>query len=231
MKTNPGILSLCLGIFLGIASFAVISDVPEEQPMFTRENGILLLFYDVSSRRFRTARDALIRGDLVAAAGDLQTSAGHLRLEAERNDGALGVELGKVATQLMVLSGRVGDDDFLRTELDPVFARAHWLLAQQYLDWAEISRDRKRHKNAGGYLWAATHHLERALIWSNQRVDSDIALRLDELSSLANDLRSGSDPAAVYQEKPIRGARDLLGVLAPQLGFKIYPFAESSSSP
>lgn len=192
------------------------SAAPGDVPLFVKDDGIWVLFYDVSSRRFGAAREAFLRGNLDDARGDLATSAGHLRLEAGHGGGELGAQLLAVAERIETLAGRLSEPDVTTAAFDPLFADAHWLLAQRFLGWAEAARDAKDAKSAGGYLWAAAHHIERTVRWSGSRLGRDEFKTLEGIRESANRLREGSQ-AKPFADKPVARARKLLKELGARM--------------
>lgn len=210
------------------AMFAVLFAVPAAraseavQPLFEKDDGIWVLFYDVSSRRFRSARDAFIRRDFETARRDLMTSAGHLRLEAARADSDLGATLSAVADRVEEIAAGIEESGVAVADLDPLYARAHWLLAQQYLNWAERARDTRQHAEAGKYLWATVHHMERTVLWSNARVGKTLEDSLEGMRSMASELRTSKTPEKVYRRKPIVQARKTLNDLAKLLQLTVH---------
>ncbi|NQV86949.1 MAG: hypothetical protein HQ492_07730 [Woeseiaceae bacterium] len=93
---------------------------------------------------------------------------------------------------------------------DALFGRAHWLLAQHYVDMAKRSRDSQQYRNEGLYLWATIHHMERAVLWSNARMDRNLNKTLEELREFATDLRDPKLAGQVLRNKPVVRAEKVL---------------------
>lgn len=119
---------------------------------------------------------------------------------------------------------------FTTTDLDSLFSRSHWLLAQHFLDMARRSRDGGQNRNAGLYLWATTHHLERAVLWSNSRISRDVEKTLEDLRDLADQLQDENLAAAAYREKPLVRADKLLRKLGKALDRPIVLLANKPST-
>ena len=130
------------------------------------DENLWLAFYDVPSRRFRDIRASFIRRQFAQAACDLETSSAYLSIKADRALPAISQRLNEVVDEMVWISENIEDITVTTTDLDALFSRAHWLLAQHYLELAKRSRDSRNNRNAGLNLYATTHHLERAVRWS-----------------------------------------------------------------
>lgn len=196
------------------AATQAISAHNEDQPVVTMQEGLWIAFYDVPSRRFRDIRNAFVKRQFDSVAADLDTSAIYLLIEADRSTPAIAERLSDVAEQMMWMSENIDDVSVTTADLDALFSRAHWLLAQQYLDMARRSRDSRQHRNAGRYLLATTHHLERAVLWSNSRINRDVHTTLEKLRDLADRLQDDGLAVDAYDDKPLVRAEKLLRKLA-----------------
>ncbi len=181
-----------------------------DQPKVVIDEGQWAAFYDVPSRRFRDIRAAFIRREFDRASEDLATSASYLSIEASRALPAIAERLSEVSQRMMWISENINDAGVTTQDLDALFSRAHWLLAQHYLDKARSSRDSRQNRNAGLNLLASTHHLERAVLWSNSRIDRGVQETLEDLRDLADRLQDKELAARAYREKPIVRAETLL---------------------
>ena len=180
------------------------------QSAVTMDEGVWAAFYDVPSRRFREIRINFVRRQFDQAAWDLQSSATYISIEAERASAEIGKRLNEVADNLQWISNNIDDPSVTGAELDSHFGRAHWLLAQHYLEMARGARDRQQYRNAGLYLWATTHHLERAVLWSNARIDRRVHKTLESLRDLAAQLQEPQLARQAMSEKPLVRADQLL---------------------
>jgi hypothetical protein len=198
-----------IGVLLALSPDVVAVD-ETDQPKVTIDEGLWVAFYDVPSRRFRDVRAAFIRREFNRASEDLATSANYLTIEASRALPAIAERLSEVSARMLWISEHIDDDSVTMLDLDPLFSRAHWLLAQHYLDRAQRSRDRQQNRNAGLNLLASTHHLERAVLWSNSRIDRNVQKTLEDLRDLADRLQDEALAAQAYREKPIVRAEKLL---------------------
>ena len=181
-----------------------------DPPVVTIDENLWVAFYDVPSRRFRDIRAAFVRREFASASRNLATSASYLAIEANRALPAIAERLNEVANRMTWISEHIDDLDVTTTDLDSLFSRSHWLLAQNFLDMARRSRDSGQNKNAGLYLWATTHHLERAVLWSNSRISRDVQETLEDLRDLADQLQDEKLAAAAYRDKPLVRAEKLL---------------------
>ena len=188
-------------------SFAVAEVDPA---VVTIDENLWVAFYDVPSRRFRDIRAAFVRREFTSASRNLATSASYLAIEANRALPAIAERLNEVASRMTWISEHIDDLDVTTTDLDSLFSRSHWLLAQHFLDMARRSRDSGQNKNAGLYLWATTHHLERAILWSNSRISRDVQKTLEDLRDLADQLQDEKRVTTAYRDKPLARADKLL---------------------
>lgn len=194
----------------------------EHQNLFTMDEQVWVLFYDVPSRRFRRSRDAFVRRDWSSVSNDLTSSAGFIRAEAARAADELVYPLENVADRLDEIAENIQSPQISGSHLDAAFARAHWLLAQHYLELSVVARDTGKGRITGYYLWATAHHLERTVLWSNARMSRGQVRDLERLRDLAARLRDDEDPAAVFKDKPIALARKTLVDLGEFLDRKIW---------
>lgn len=188
----------------------VLAVAKADVPVMTMDENLWVTFYDVPSRRFRDIRDAFVRREFAKASRDLSTSASYLTIEATRALPAIAERLSEVSTRMTWIAEHIDDADVTATDLDSLFSRSHWLLAQHYLDMARRSRDSAQNRNAGLYLWATTHHLERAVLWSNSRISRDVQKTLEDLRDLADRLQDEELAATAYRDKPLLRADKLL---------------------
>ncbi len=209
-------------LLLTLSTAALASETNGEQPLFTMDDNVWAAFYDVPSRRFRAIRDAFIRRDFAVASSDLATALAFLQIEADRAVPELQAPLSEVIEQLQSIRSRMDQPAVSVRDLDARFARAHWLLAQHYLALAQQSRDAGRHKSAGRYLWATAHHLERAVLWSDARIDDAVVTALESTRDLAVKLQNSPAPERVYRQRPIRLAARTLGRVGEHLDRKVW---------
>ncbi|MEL7187803.1 MAG: hypothetical protein AAFN50_15435 [Pseudomonadota bacterium] len=206
--------TICLlSILLGLPLAVQPANAQNELELLTLDEQVWVAFYDVPSRRFRTVRDKFVVRDFESAARDLDTSIAFLKVEAGRAADELQPDLNDVIKKLQTIRDSIATAEVTSSTLDLTFARTHWLLAQHFFVLALNSRESGAHKNAGHYLWATAHHVERAVLWSNARIDRKTVNSLESLRSLANRLKSSSSPDRVYQDRPIRlAARTIISV-------------------
>jgi len=212
MRRNTAIFAILMGLTSG-----TLFAQSDEAAFVAVDENLWVTFYDVPSHRFRSIRDEFVRRDFDSASRNLTTSASHLMIESSRTSPALAERLTEVATQMMFISDNISDTKITTAELDKLFGRAHWLLAQHYLYHARNSRDTDNNKMAGRYLWATTHHLERAVLWSDSRISRNLVGTLDGLRDLAMRLQDPDDAAAARKDRPIKRAENLLVELGKQI--------------
>ena len=209
-----------------VISIAVFSSVDlradQQRSEFTLDEGVWVLFYDVPSRRFRRSRDAFVRRDWGAVGNDLAVAAGFIRAEASRSIDDLSMPLENVADRLDAISESIDSSEIKGSDLDAAFARAHWLLAQHYLELAQRARDDGDSRKAGSYLWATAHHMERTVLWSDARMSRAQVASLDQLRDLADRLRTSDSPADIFKKKPIVLAHKTLNDLGVFLDRKVW---------
>jgi hypothetical protein len=215
---------ICLAILLFVltASASPAGAQDSKRPLFTLDDQVWVLFYDLPSRRFRAIRDAFIAGRMDDARRDLEASEAFLRVEISRTIPVLVPPMTEVADRLQTIAQQINAPETTVRDLDPVFARAHWLLSQHYLTLATDARDSGQHKSAGNYLWATAHHMERAVLWSDARIDAKLLKSLDGMRTMADRLRTSDKPERVYKDKPIDNARRTLFELGTYLDRKVW---------
>ena len=206
------ILIAALGILLSSSSIAQKRDSFVEV-----DENLWVTFYDVPSHRFRSIRDAFVRRDFDTVRRDLVTSSSHLMIESGRSSPALSEKLAEVSSQMTLMSEDISDPKVNAESMDRLFGRTHWLLAQHYLYHARNSRDANNNRMAGRYLWATTHHMERAVLWSNQRVSRSLVSSLEELRELAIQLQSKEEADSAREEKPIKRAQAVLQKIGKEI--------------
>lgn len=201
---------------LVLSCHALAADEPK-QPLVTMDENQWVTFYDVPSRRFGDIRNEFMQRNFEAAAGNLITSANFLVVEADRAIPALSERLNEVAAKLQWTANNIYDKSVTPTYLDAMFGRAHWLLCQHYFDMAKRSRDNQQYRNEGLYLWATIHHMERAVLWSNARIDRDLHKTLQRLRDLALRLQDPELAAKTQQNKPLVQAEKTMRELGKQI--------------
>lgn len=193
-----------------ITAGTAVAQEANDRPLVEIDENLWATFYDVPSRRFRSIRDEFVRRNFQAVRSDLATSANYLTIEAGRTYPAIAERLSEVASQMMWISNNVQDASVTTASLDQLFGRAHWLLAQHYIYMARQARDRQNNRATARYLLAATHHMERSVLWSNARVSRDVVRALEGLRDLAGRLLENEQATRARQEKPIRRAEKVL---------------------
>ena len=186
-------------------------------------------FYDLPSRRFRAIRTAILTRNNESAARDLSVTANYLSVESDRSSATFQAPLRDVVDKLRQMEAAV--DEVTLEELDGLFGRAHWLLAQHYLELARQARDARQSRDTSLYLWATTHHMERAMLWSNVAVTREAQTALEGLRKIAGDLQNPKTAARAYKERPVVRAEKLLRKIGKQIDRRvILPAADTTGS-
>ncbi len=213
------LITICLSFFAAAAGAQTSAGDP---PLFTLDERNWVLFYDLPSRRFVGVREAFVRRDFATARRDLTAAAGFLAAELERADPRLAAPLEETTARLGELAESIETTGVNAGHLDAAFARAHWLLAQHYLVLSANARDLRRHRNAGHYLYATAHHMERAALWSNARLTPKLVRDIERLRTLAGKLQRSDKPENVYKDKPIVSAQRTLAELGQHLERRVW---------
>lgn len=213
---SRSLVLLTLIFLVAATSFGQQSD---NQSSVVLDENLWITFYDLPSRRFRAIRSAILSRDFESAARDLSVTASYLSVEAERSSAVFQVPLRDVVDRLRRMQATV--ERVTLEELDVLFGRAHWLLAQHYLEFARQSRDARQNRNASLYLWATTHHIERAILWSNAAVTREVHATLEGLQELASELKNPETSARAYGERPIVRAEGLLRKMGKQIDRRV----------
>ena len=213
-------------IFTGTVAYADLQSDGQSPVVLDEE--LWVTFYDLPSRRFRAIRTAILTRNNESAARDLSVTANYLSVESDRSSATFQAPLRDVVDQLRQMKAAV--DKVTLEELDGLFGRAHWLLAQHYLELARQARDARHSRNASLYLWATTHHMERAMLWSNVAVTREAQTALEGLRKVAGDLQNAETSSRAYKERPVVRAEKLLRKIGKQIDRRvILPLAEKTS--
>ena len=198
---------------LALTCGAALADNEPEQPLIVLDEDVWVTFYDLPSRRFRSIRDAFLRRDFDTVSRDLDTTISFLQVESDRSVAELTPAFESILSKMGVIRSNLADPTVTIAQFDVVFARTHWLLSQHYFVSAQQSRELGLHRNAGRYLSATAHHLERAVLWSNARISRDIVNSLESIRNMAARLQRGEAPDKVYRDKPLKlTSRTLIAV-------------------
>lgn len=202
-----------------LAASATYGQQGDTQSAVVLDENLWVTFYDLPSRRFRAIRAAVLTRDHQSAVRDLSVTANYLSVEADRSSPVLRAPLGDVVTRLRQLESGIATVTL--DDLDTLFGRAHWLLAQHYLVFAREARDARHNRNASLYLWATTHHIERAVLWSDVAVTREVHTTLESLQELAGELDDPETSARAYRERPIMRAESLLREIGKQIDRRV----------
>ncbi len=189
----------------------------DKPPLFTLDGSVWVAFYDLPSRRFRAIRDAFIQRDFDRVSQDINASITFLQIELQRAPPALQLGLTEQVERLTDINNRLLSRDVSVQDLDPLFARTHWLLAQHYLRLAVHARDSKDYTTMGWLLVAGAHHMERTALWSNARITPSLEQSLVDLYRMADRLRDNPNQRWVRNAKPLVAAAETLQALSEHL--------------
>lgn len=206
-----------IAMLLAAGAPAAFAQDPAAPRTVVLDEGTWVVFYDVPSRRFRDVRNNFVKRQFDLASADLATSASYLLIESDRASPELAVRLSEVADQLFWMAENIDDSSVTGERLDAQFGRAHWLLAQHYLELARELRDLQRYRQSGLHLLATTHHLERAVLWSNARIDRKLHGTLEELRDLAMRMQDSRQVEKAMSDKPIVRAEKFLRELGASI--------------
>lgn len=217
------VLALSLaGGEVGSASASSLDSHAESEPdLFQLDGDLFVAFYDLPSRRFRAVREAFLTREFAAAAEDLRIGAQYLDIERQRAYPTIASELCEVIQRMAVISDAIDQPNVTVRQLDPLFARSHWLLAQHFLYRGVISRSQGRYRPASRYLTATVHHMERAALWSNARLTPQLERAVDELRSLANRLETNPSKRWVNEKRPLLRANKTLNELGAHIDMQV----------
>lgn len=210
-----------LTVFLALCCLAAPAVYGQQdlQSRVVLDEGLWVTFYDLPSRRFRAIRTAILVQDLQAAARDLSIAANYISIEAERSSDVLRTPLNDVVDRMRSIEQDVRSVTL--ADLDALFGRAHWLLAQHFLGLGRDARNARNSRNMSLYLWATTHHIERAILWSDVSITREVHSTLEELQKIAGDLQNPQTEARAYREKPIVQAENLLKKIGKQIDRRV----------
>jgi len=209
---------LLAAILLPVLAASAAQETSSGRGIVLDEN-VWVAFYDLPSRRFRAIRTAVLTRDLESAEHDLDVAASYLEVEAGRATAVLQGPLQETAGRL---AGFAADTSKVSLgDLDTAFGRAHWLLAQHFLQRARESRDRREGRNTSLNLWATAHHMERALLWSDVPITEGVGDTLDDIREIGSRLQDPSTAAEAYQERPVVRAETLLRQIGEQMDRRV----------
>ncbi len=217
------------GLCWTTAAMSQAQNVSSERPLFELDESTWALFYDMPSKRFRSIRDAFIRQEFASGKHDLQVSIGFLEIEAGRASAELREPLSENIARLKSINADMDTPSVSTATIDAAFARTHWLLAQHYLTLSVQSRDAGQPKMAGRYLWATAHHLERAVIWSEARIDRSILTALEWTRQAGTDLQNSKNSGRAYRDKPVVKTAKTLKRIGELLDRKVWINTEIES--
>ncbi|MDX1405005.1 MAG: hypothetical protein R3192_10715 [Woeseiaceae bacterium] len=198
-----------------VAGFAHPQEQESRQAKLVLDEGVWVTFYDLPSRRFRAIRTAILASDSESAKRDLAVSASYISVEADRASDNLREPLREVVSRLKAHSENIEGAGL--QDLDRLFGRVHWLLAQHYLERARRARDIRDNRSTSLLLYAVTHHLERALLRNNVPVSREVHATLEDLRDVAGRLQGANTFEQAYREKPVVRAERLLRQIGMQI--------------
>lgn len=208
-------LRIIVSIAILTAGVSFAAQHESQRSAVVLDENVWVAFYDLPSRRFRDIRSALMNGNFESAARDLTLAASYVSIEADRSSDALGPPLSEVADQLRHLAAQ--PESIALGEFNGVFGRTHWLLAQHFIQGARDTRDARQNRATSLNLWAAAHHMERAILWSDVPISREVRKTLDQLRDVAGRLQQSNRIEAAYSERPVVRAEKLLRKIGKQI--------------
>jgi hypothetical protein len=184
---------------------------------------ILIGFVDEPSRHFGLARDDFLKKDFAASADEIRKGAGYVKLEMSR--AASGAEDERALSDAVAQLAKLADDieKGAVTSVDRLnagFAKAeqalafhHELKAKEY--WAA-----EEQKKAGQDLKAASKHLENAMKYANEKVETGTEAAIQDARDIGQKLVEGTGWAA-----------DKVGKAMQDLGKKIEDAGKKMMAP
>lgn len=189
---------------------SMAKEAETNQKLFSFDENYWVLFYDLPSRRFRAIRNDFIQGHYGLVSQNLRVAENHIRIEATRSTPPLTQKLIAVSDKLAEAAVRNENNQITVAEFNPLFAQAHWLLSQHFLTLSLTSKQNKNDRNAGHYLAATAHHVERAILWSDMKITPQTLQTLEEIAKQSNELLNAAKPLKVYKKRPIKKAWELI---------------------
>ncbi|MGA1839003.1 MAG: hypothetical protein ACMUIU_00110 [bacterium] len=149
---------------------------------------------DETESRFHKAREYFFKNDYEAAAKEIHKGAVFLRLESGWATKEGKGPLIASARELDILADEVEKGEVASVkDLDQAFSRAHFALARHYRLRASESEVKKAYEKLGTELKAAAKHLNHALLWSGDKIESG--------------LREIRKDVQIFEEKLVEGGK------------------------
>ncbi len=149
---------------------------------------------DEPEDRFHKAREAFFKNDMSAGAKEIRKAVAFLRVELvwateEGKKGLLAsaIELDRLADEME--QGNIASVK----ELDDAFSRAHYALAKHYQLKSAESNIKKAYKKLVIELKAAAKHLNYAILWSGNKIESGFKDAIKGVNLLEDKLIKGSE--------------------------------------
>lgn len=204
---------------------APAKDAPAKAPAgkVLVEEEILIGFVDEPNSHFGLARDNFLKKDYAASAAEIRKGAAYVKLEMSRATSA--GEDGKALSDAVVQLAKLADDiekgavtsaDKLSTAFasaEQALAFHHELKAKEY--WAA-----EEQKKAGQDLKAASKHLENAMKYANEKVETGTEAAIKDARDIGQKLVEGTGWAA-----------DKVGKAMQDLGKKIEETGKKMMAP
>ncbi len=171
-------------------------------------------------KSFHEARQNFLSEEAKIAAADIRKGASFLKMEAANVKEESKNELMTSEKELETLAQGVENGTVKSSrELDEAFARAHQKLARSYIVRATEAWTKKEIAKAGQYLKIAISHLNSALAWSGQKIESSSATAVKKSRIVAGKLMEGTD----YATEEVSKALEAMNKEIDKLGKEIEP--------
>lgn len=149
---------------------------------------------DEPEARFHKAREAFFKNDLNTAAREIRKAVAFFRIELvwATQEGKRGLLASAIELERLADDIELGNITSVK-ELDYAFSRAHYALAKHYQLKASESHIKKAYKKLGIELKAATKHLNHAVLWSGNKIESGLKETTKGVQLLEEKLKAGAE--------------------------------------
>jgi hypothetical protein len=154
------------------------------------------------------------------AAHDLRTAAAYLKIEAARGRGQSKKALKAAIDGLERAAGQIEDGVGIQTtDMETMFARAHYALAEHHYDRATALWKRKDEIKAGEELDVSATHVEHGMGWVTETPDQARISALKRIREAAGEMTEGK----LMKPEAVSKAMAALGDEITELRTKLEP--------
>ncbi len=193
-------------------------EVPEGQVLV--DEYIFVVFVDEPEHHLGRARESFLKRDMKAAAAEIHTATGFLKLQAARASGGTKKALHASIKELDELARDVEKGTVATADkLEQPFARALHALAEHHHQKASQSWAKRATKKTGHDLKATAHHLEHGFKWSGEKVEQGTHAVIKDTRLVAGKLVEGTG----WATHEVGNGITAVGKEVQKLGKKIEP--------